>query len=152
MNKLFLEKIKILQTNSISYEFVFEFNEDKTVFRGIDDNYQYPFRALATEFFNLIDNQLYSNKLFNEWKIKLFKEDSRSETNVVKSMDNFLFFSLKNDLNGNIIFHIKDKSNSTLYYRKVKLKDFELFIYNLTEFNEQTYEKYNYYSVDTFFN
>ena len=151
MNKLYLEKIKVLSTNSYVYEFVFEVDNVKNIYRGIDDTYDYPFRSLATELFNLIDNQLYSNKLFNLWKIKLFKDVSTEEGKIKKSSTDFNFLILKNDLSGNIILSVITQNGIELYNLKVKLADFEWMIQNLIGFNEQPYDKYNYYSIDKFF-
>ena len=146
-----LERVKVLQTNSYVYEFVFTTSDDEHTYRGIDDKYQYPFKSLAMELHNLIDNQLYSNKLFNQWKIKLFKDISTNKQNLIKSTTQFYMLTLTNDLKGNVIFDISDvHKHKQLYFRTVKLADFALFIHNLINFNEQP-AMYNYYSIDKYF-
>jgi hypothetical protein len=149
--KLFIEKIRVLETSSVVYEFILERGNNIVNYRGIDDTYQYHFRALTTELFNLIDNQLYSNKLFNEWKIKLFKDISHDKKNIVKSTTEFVTLKITNDLKGNVIFDITDSNETQLYFKQVKLRDFELFIHNLIEFDSRSIAHCNYYSIDKFF-
>jgi hypothetical protein len=151
MISLNIEKIKVLQSNNIIYEFLLE-GYDSHVYLGIDDEYSFPFQLLMMELINLADNKIYSNKLFNEWKIKLFRDISADrQKNINKSHEHFLLLTITNDLKGNIIFYVCTKDGGMVYRKVVKLMDFELFLTNFKEFNEQPYDSFNIYRLDKFF-
>lgn len=151
MITLNIEKIKSKNSNQIIYEFMLEGFDDYT-YLGIDDEYSYEYEVLWSELFKLSDNTLYSNKLFNQWKIKLFRDISLNRNeNIEKSKDIFLMLIITNDKKGNIIFSVETPDGGMIYRKSVKLLDFQLFLGNFGEFCLEPYTSFNIYRLDKFF-